>query len=192
MKKAVYVLLISALFVRCSDNQDAAPANLPNLAPLSGETCTLVESSNGFALDIFRQVYQANPTENVVLSPLSIDVALHMTTNGASGDTKAEMKQTLGVAEASDDEINQAARDLSAQLLSMDRKVTLSLANSIWYRDEFTLQPGFDQLIQTYYDGRIEGLDFEDPAPKIASTAGWPTKPRARSPTCWRKSRTMM
>ncbi len=155
-------MLISALFVRCSDSQDAAPANLPNLAPLSGETRTLVESSNGFALDIFRQVYQANPTENVVLSPLSIDVALHMTTNGASGDTKAEMKQTLGVAEASDAEINQAARDLSAQLLSMDRKVTLSLANSIWYRDAFTLQPGFDQLIQTYYDGRIEGLNFED------------------------------
>ncbi len=159
-------MLISGLFGQCSDDQNAAPANLPNLAPLSGEARTLVESSNGFALDIFRQVYQANPTENVVLSPPSIDVALHMATNGATGDTKAEMKQTLGVADASDDEINQAVRDLSAQLLSMDRRVTLSLANSIWFHNEFTLQAGFDELIQTYYDGRIEGLDFEDPTTK--------------------------
>ncbi len=159
-------MLISALFVRCSDDQNAAPANLPNLAPLSGEARTLVESSNGFSLDIFRQVYRANPTENVVLSPLSINVALHMATNGATGDTKAEMKQTLGVADASDAEINQAVRDLNAQLLSMDRKVTLSLANSIWFYDKFTLQAGFDELIQTYYDGRIEGLDFEDPGTK--------------------------
>ncbi len=166
MKKAVGLFLIGGLFGQCSDNQDAAPANLPNLAPLSGETRTLVESSNGFALDIFRQVYQANPTENVVLSPLSIDVALHMATNRATGDTKAEMKQTLGVADASDDEINQTARDLSAQLLSMDRKVTLSLANSIWFYDKFTPQAGFDALIQTYYDGRIEGLDFDQPATK--------------------------
>ena len=166
MNKSVYILLISSLFVQCSDDQEAAPANLPNLAPLSGETRTLVESSNGFALDIFRQVYQANPTQNVVLSPLSIDVALHMTTNGATGDTKAEMKQTLGVADAGDDEINRAVRDLSAQLLSMDRRVTLSLANSIWFYDKFTLQAGFDELIQTYYDGRIEGLDFKDPATK--------------------------
>ena len=166
MKKAVCFLLISGLFGQCSDDQDAAPANLPNLAPLSGESRTLVESSNGFALDIFRQVYQANLTQNVVLSPLSIDVALHMATNGATGDTKAEMKQTLGVADASDDEINRAVLDLSAQLLSMDRRVTLSLANSIWFYDKFTLQAGFDELIQTYYDGRIEGLNFKDPGTK--------------------------
>ena len=158
--------MISGLFGQCSDDQDAAPANLPNLAPLSGEARTLVESSNGFALDIFQQVYQANPTKNVVLSPLSIDVALHMATNGATGDTRTEMKQTLGVADASDDEINQAVRDLSAQLLSMDRRVTLSLANSIWFYDKFTLQAGFDELIQTYYDGRIEGLNFKDPGTK--------------------------
>ena len=158
--------MISGLFGQCSDDQNAAPANLPNLAPLSGEARTLVESSNGFSLDIFRQVYQANPTENVVLSPLSINVALHMATNGATGDTKAEMKQTLGVADVGDDEINQAVRDLSAQLLSMDRKVTLSLANSIWFYDKFTLQAGFDELIQTYYDGRIEGLNFKDPNTK--------------------------
>ena len=44
--------------------------------------------------------------------------------------------------------------------------MTLSLANSIWFYDKFTLQAGFDELIQTYYDGRIEGLDFKDPGTK--------------------------
>ena len=166
MKYFVCLLLIGGLFVRCSDDEAATRNNPPNLTPLSGETTALAKSNNVFALDIFQEIYREHPEENIFISPLSVDVALHMTANGAAGSTHAEMKEVLGTADLSDEETNRAVQALSGQLMSMDRTVSLSMANSIWFRDRFTLQNGFSELIQTYYDGRIEGLDFDQPDTK--------------------------
>ena len=156
-------LFVSVLCLACSDDEDASTSNAPDLRPLSGEATALVESNNQFALDIFREVHRETPAENVFVSPLSVDIALHMTANGAKGTTHTEIKQTLGVADLSDEEVNRAVRDLTAQLVSMDRKIILAMANSIWLRDIFTLKDGFADLIQTYYKGRIEALDFDRP-----------------------------
>ena len=140
--------------------------NLPDLRPLATTTGTLVETSNAFSVDLFKSIQQQKPDENIFISPLSVDIALHMTVNGASGETKTVMKETLGVADLSDEEVNEAARALIEQLLSMDREVALAIANAIWFKDTYTLQTGFDQLIRDYYDGRIEGLNFDNPASK--------------------------
>nr|WKN39401.1 serpin family protein [Tunicatimonas sp. TK19036] len=159
----IFIFLTSS---QCREEPLADMKNPPDLRPLSATTETLVETSNNFAIDLFRSIQQENTSENVFISPLSVDIALHMTVNGGSGDTKAVMKETLGVVTMSDEEVNQAAKSLTDQLLGMDRQVILSIANSIWYQDVLTLQPGFDALIQNFYDGRIEGLSFTNPEAK--------------------------
>ena len=166
MKYSVCLLLFAGLFVRCADDETATSAPPPNLTPLSGEAIVLAESGNAFTLNLFQEIYQERSEENIFISPLSVDVALHMTANGAAGSTHTEMKEGLGTAGLSDEEANQAVHDLSAQLTGIDRAVTLSTANSIWFRDQYTLQAGFSELIQTYYDGWIEGLNFDQPNSK--------------------------
>jgi serpin B len=160
-------LFTGLLFAQCSEEEPVGDQkNPPDLRPVSGSTEMLVETSNSFAIDLFRSIQQEKPDENIFISPLSVDIALHMTVNGASGETKEVMKETLGVADLSDEEVNEAAKSLIEQLLNMDQDVALAIANSIWFRDIFTLQPGFDALIQEYYHGRIEGLDFDNPETK--------------------------
>ncbi|MEM6842938.1 MAG: serpin family protein [Bacteroidota bacterium] len=161
LSKIVIFLFVSLLFMQCSEDDPVGNQNnAPDLRPISGSAETLVETSNSFAIDLFRSIHQEKSGENIFISPLSVDIALHMATNGATDETKAVMKETLGVADLSDDEVNGAAKSLTEQLLSMDQDVALAIANSIWFHDAFTLQSGFDQMIQEYYDGRIEGLDF--------------------------------
>ncbi len=163
----VFFALFASLFsVRCSEDSVGNQNNSPDLRPVSGSAEILVETSNAFSVDLFRVIQQQKPDENIFISPLSVDIALHMTVNGASGNTKEVMKETLGVADLSDEEVNEAARQLVEQLLNMDQQVALAIANSIWFKDTYTLQNGFDELIQKYYDGRIEGLDLENPASK--------------------------
>lgn len=156
----VLFIFVSLLFFQCKEEPMADIKNPPDLRPLTATTENLVATSNAFAIDFFQTIQQHKAGENIFISPLSVDIALHMTVNGASGDTKKVMKEALGVTDLSDEEVNEAAKNLTEQLLGMDRQVTLSIANSIWFRDVLTLQPGFDALIQDYYDGRIEGLDF--------------------------------
>ncbi len=53
----------------------------------------LVEADNLFGINLFKEVLEAaEPTENVMISPLSVSLALAMTYNGADGDTKEAME----------------------------------------------------------------------------------------------------
>lgn len=54
-------------------------------------------AQTGFTLDLFRQTASANGYDNLLLSPLSVSVALSMTANGADNDTLAEMENVLGL-----------------------------------------------------------------------------------------------
>ena len=42
----------------------------------------------------------------------------------------------------------------------------LKIANSIWYRQEFSFEPAFIEVNQTFFDATVEALDFSDPDAK--------------------------
>lgn len=162
---AIFLGAFVLLFSQCSPEHIDID-NTPKLKELSAEEQGLVHTSNAFALDLFKIINDINSSENIIVSPLSIDFALNMAANGAAGDTKEEMKQTLGIELLSDEEANRAVKNLTDLLLNMDKKVAVSIANSIWYRKELHLQQGFKGLIEDDYSGKIEGLDFDDPIAK--------------------------
>ncbi|NJO03955.1 MAG: hypothetical protein HC880_21800 [Bacteroidia bacterium] len=57
-------------------------------------------------------------TKNLFISPLSVGYALAMTLNGATGTTREEIKEVLGLASLSDEELNRAYRYLRANCCS--------------------------------------------------------------------------
>ncbi|MFP4339549.1 MAG: serpin family protein [Cyclobacteriaceae bacterium] len=175
MRKRIFPLILAALslLTACSDENIGSMNNAPNLRELSVPEQELVQTSNNFAFDIFRQVEALSEDKNIFISPLSISMALHMTANGATAETKEEMKAVLGVSQLSDAEANQAVEDLTDLLLSMDRKVALSIANSIWFTNSLTLEDEFAQLIEKHYNGRIEGLDFGNTEAVRNTINGW-------------------
>jgi serpin B len=70
------------------------------------------------------------------------------------------------------DEINTSYKSLIDALVSVDPKVLLEIANSIWYREGFTVLPEFVTTNQQYYHARVSALDFGDPgAPGVIN--GW-------------------
>lgn len=117
-----------------------------------------------FTLKLFNQT--VDNEENVLVSPLSIYIALAMTANGADGETRKEMEEVLGV------DIN----SLNKYLLNYTDKLTaepveeevipsryerygvylpgrVKLANSIWLRDDklLTVKEDFLQINADYY-----------------------------------------
>ncbi len=112
---------------------------------------------------MFRTINKAeNGDKNVFISPLSISLALAMTYNGADGDTKTEMQNTLRFPDLSADEINGYFQKLTNTLLDLDPTVKLGIANSIWYRDDFSVLPDFISINQSYYNAEVKALDFND------------------------------
>lgn len=164
-QSTVVLSLLILLFVRCAEEKIDID-NSPNLRKLSTNEQELIQTSNTFALDLFKAINKSKGNENIFISPLSVDLALNMAVNGAAGETQQEMKETMGIQDISNEAANIASRDLIDFLHNIDKKVSLSIANAIWYKHELTLENGFSQLIEEYYKGKIEGLDFNDPTAK--------------------------
>ncbi|MGI9175585.1 MAG: serpin family protein [Rhodothermales bacterium] len=150
-------------------DEDDPPAEL---RPLTSAEAQVSEADNRFGLKLFRALSEDERDENLFISPLSVSMALGMTLNGADGETYTAMQETLELAGLSEEEINTSYQSLIELLTNLDRKVIFEIANSIWYRQGFAVEPPFIDASQTYFDAAIREADFGSPAAVVAIN-GW-------------------
>lgn len=143
-----------------------------DLRPLTSAEQAVTEADNRFGLKLFRALSEETPDTNLFISPLSVSVALGMTLNGASGETYAAMKKTLELAGLSDEEINASYQALIELLQGLDPKVVFEIANSIWIRQGFAVEPPFIDVSQTYFDAAVREMDFGSPE-AVQAINGW-------------------
>lgn len=157
-----FIALVSmlALVTACGDENPATPVVRE---PTALEK-KLIESDNAFGFKLFAEINQTAADENVFISPLSVSMALGMTMNGAEGQTYQEMANTLEFHGFTEEQINQTYHSLIDLLTQLDPKVRFDIANSIWYRDTYTVEQEFKELSERYFDAEIAGLDFADPS----------------------------
>lgn len=157
--------LIALLFLTCQSDV-AGPGEVNGELPreLSASEKQLVEADQSFSYDIFRRtVSYDDEEENLFISPLSISMALAMTLNGAKGETLEQMKEALYLSGMDIEEVNQAFRSLIELLVSVDSKVKMKIANSVWHENSLPVKDDFLQRLKEFYDAEVEGLDFGDP-----------------------------
>jgi serine protease inhibitor len=161
--KLAAVFVISPLIaMSCSKSGEELP-NEPVPINLSQDQIALIESGNSFAFDIFMKVLgSAGENENVMISPLSISYALSMTLNGADGATRDSMLKALRMSGITPDEINDSYKNLTGALLSVDKRVLISIANSVWVEKNFTVKKSFTDILTNYYDAESRSFDIND------------------------------
>lgn len=107
------------------------------------------------------RLFQACLTEgeNTLVSPLSVLCALAMTANGAQGETLAQMEAVLGLPS---EELN-ACLCAYRQTLSAREDAQLNIANSIWLKDDDSLQVNEDFLNANaaWYDAGVYQAPFD-------------------------------
>ncbi|MDZ4700037.1 MAG: serpin family protein [Rhodothermales bacterium] len=154
-------LLALALLAPACDSVDEAN---PDLRALSASEQSVVGASNAFGLRLYAALADDAPDENLFISPTSVTFALGMAVNGAAGDTRDQMVETLGHASLSVEDLNTASKSLMEYLQGLDPLVQTDIANSIWHEATFTPAPAFIETNTTYYDAVVESLDFRAPA----------------------------
>jgi len=137
------------------------------------KTARLIKAGNDFGFELFQNIYDYETEyENIMVSPLSVSLALAMTYNGANGETKTAMEKTLKVYGLTTEDINTSYRGLIEALKSLDPKVLLEIANAIFYRDDFNVEDDFVNINKHYYNADVTPLDFGSPA-ALETVNGW-------------------
>ncbi|HEY9167638.1 MAG TPA: serpin family protein [Candidatus Kryptonia bacterium] len=166
MRKPTFALLSVALFglcalVGCSNSPTGSgKINVRELTPLEKQN---VNQSNHFSFSLFNTVNKAETGNNVFISPLSVSYALGMVLNGADRTTKSQIDSMLGWNGVSDDDINSSYETLSDYLINLDPKVTMNIANSIWYKKGVPVEANFLNVNNKYFSAEVSALDFASP-----------------------------
>ena len=129
-----------------------------------------VKAGNEMAFRLLGQLYEG---ENMVCSPLSLQLAMAMTTNGASGDTLQEIIDFLGYGEEGIDVLNEYCKALLDQLPAVDLNVNLKVTDALIVNDKFPLMPSFKEKVTNNYYAAVDNMDFNDPKQIAARINDW-------------------
>ena len=164
--KQFFAALLAAASVLSASGCAAGSASVRDLTKgaKNAQTQTLYDTSavqdtaaalTGFGAKLLQNEMQE---ENPLVSPLSVASALSMTANGAVGETKTQMEQTLGADTGS---LNAYFSMLQA---SLGNDKQLKAANSIWMKDTDTLhvEDAFLQKNADFFGAGIYSAPFDD------------------------------
>lgn len=172
-KKSFFIssILIIALGSACTNHQSIqTPA--PLVRELSANEAEIVTSANNFTFDLMTEIEKEFPQENYFISSFSVKTALSMVMNGAVGSSQEGFIQTLGLEGVSPGAINESYKSLSSYIYGLDPSITLNVANSNWYSDEYVINNDFANILLEYYEAEVFGRDFAHSA-TLNALNGW-------------------
>ena len=160
MKNLIFIFASLLLIVIC---KDVEPINVIEDAKPITLTVTMqkrVNQDNEFAFDIFKKTSNESNQANVLISPLSISIALGMTLNGATDETKTGIEKALKMSGLTLDNINDYYKVMQTTLPTIDPKTTLNIANSIWYKTGYPVKTEFLTVNKNYFNAEVREMDF--------------------------------
>ena len=163
MKKLIALLLVFAMAlgmtacsqVSANDLMKDVPAKAVDVLP---DMDAGAAAAADFGVRLFKTSMEEG--ENTLISPLSVLYALAMTANGADGETLTQMEKVLGM-----DVDNLNSYMLAyLDLLPESKDYKMSLANSIWFKDDpnFAVEQSFLQTNADYYGAGAYKAAFDE------------------------------
>ena len=166
MKK---LLLISALCAglcsSCSNNDE--PLNIPPIEPtfelVEFDTRTqkeIAKTGNDFANKLMLQMNQQVTDQNMMISPMSLQYALGMLSNGCDETALKEITDAMGMNDYSLDMLNSFYYNLTQTLAQEDEDFTLKIANAIWIQNDYQVGKDFIQNNKALFHADVNNIDF--------------------------------
>ncbi|XP_030632960.1 heparin cofactor 2 [Chanos chanos] len=130
----------------------------------------VVNSHFGFRL--YRSLRNhLNQSDNILLAPAGISIAMGMMALGAGPSTQEQLYQTLGFAEFvnasvhyDNSTVHKLFRKLTHRLFRRNFGYTLRSVNDLYVKKNVNVSEGFRADAKTYYFAEPQSVDFRDPA----------------------------
>jgi len=163
MKLSMTIVLITglALLVGCESSDTLEPRPIDH----TGDAGDIPEMNRALAADLIIDLEANNPGENILISPLSIQIALQMALNGADGNTLDEMLKVLHCPNCSPEKLNRDMKILIDWMSAKSGRPDLTVANVFFYDDQrLRLEEGFSGMLMDSYEAPSVSYNFNDEA----------------------------
>merc|ERR1712123_81203 len=118
---------------------------------------------------------QENKFNNVIISPLSIHLAMSLLYNGAKGDSKVQHANVLGLVNVSDHTVQEEARNLliSYSTLKSNLTTNIELANVIFADDTTDVKDSYESILKKSFLTSTQCLNFSDVEESAETINDW-------------------
>ena len=163
MKRLIALLLVFAFSLGLTACSQVSSNDLMKNVPAKAvDVLPDMDTGAAAAADFGVRLFQNSMEEgkNTLISPLSVLYALAMTANGADGETLTQMEKVLGM---DVDKLN-CYMLAYLDLLPESKDYKMSLANSIWFKDDpnFAVEQSFLQANADYYGADAYKAAFDE------------------------------
>lgn len=138
------------------------PITTPKQPAQSQNPKNIPLAHNTFGFNSIKILAKEEGNKNIFISPSSMALALSLVYNGANGETKSAMQRTLQFQNLDITTVNQESLGLINSLKNPDPKVELSVANSVWARNDVDFKKDFLGIVGSYFNAEISNLDFSN------------------------------
>lgn len=157
-------MLVSCGTAKKSGQSDAGKVTMGNMEEIDGDYLILSDAqrelltkNNTFAINLFNRV---SGMDSKVISPLSVTGLMSILANGAEGETRQEILNTLGWNGASLDEINALYGYLIKKAGTLDPSTTVSIADYVAVNKNNHVKKEFEQTVNDWFKAEVGSLDF--------------------------------
>lgn len=147
--------LIIALISACGDD------NTDKNVGAQADTTKITKANESFAFSLLKDV-TPDSDGNIFISPTSALIAMLMVYNGADETTKSEIEAALLIEGLSTEEINDLTKLLLENMQQSDKKIDVSIANSLWINDQFAFQKDFATTMNDIFHAEIDEIAIHD------------------------------
>ncbi|MGI5963693.1 MAG: serpin family protein [Lawsonibacter sp.] len=165
MKRILVFILIGTLALAqlssCTADSAAQPLSASKVTVSPSSNSQVNQALSTFGLHLLQKARETQSQEPVLLSPLSVALALSMAANGADGNTLAQFEQILGGGAALE-ELNAACAQIMKDYQNLDGSTDCSIANSIWVDPDGHISNDFIGRCSGIFDAQVFQEDLSN------------------------------
>lgn len=121
-----------------------------------------IDCVNLFSSKFLHIISKLQKEKNIICSPLSIYISLFAIAVGAEADTQREILYAMGITQENKNNIIQHIPNLLQELYFDSKEQTLTIANSIWVNNNYTIKDSFQRYMKNLGNTDVFSLNFHD------------------------------